>query len=178
MFIDATTKRVNIYAPFTTSWGVTYANLTDPVARSVCGVVEIPDPATGDPRFYYNQELDYPPYMTVTPKSVETIRAQLEAQVKTIENAETMQQFMFGGFLYDSRWQVLELASATADRNWQDASGAWHTITVLDRMAFIAAMETRLAAVTSYAKSLDVQIATLPFAGLVALNVESGWPAP
>jgi hypothetical protein len=41
-----------------------------------------------------------------------------------------------------------------------------------------ATTKERLAAVAAYAKSLDVQIATLPFAGLVALNVEAGWPAP
>lgn len=177
MFIDATTKRVNIYAPYTFG-GATYPNLTDPMARSVCGVVEIPDPVPGNPNFYTNQELDYPPYMLTEPKTVETIRAQLTAQVKTIENAEQMQQFMYGPHLYDARWQVLELAYATADRDWQDASGAWRTITVIERMDFVRAMEERLAAVASYAKSLDVQIAVLPFAGLVALNVEAGWPAP
>ena len=72
-------KRINIYAPFTTSEGVTYSNLTDPEVRERLGVVEIADPTQPDDYsddLYYRTEQDEAPYVVYTRKSDEQIAQQ------------------------------------------------------------------------------------------------------
>lgn len=65
-------KRINIYAPYTSAEGVTYANLTDPAIRNQLGVVEISDPAQPEDyseSTYYRTEQDDAPYVVYTRKS-------------------------------------------------------------------------------------------------------------
>ena len=69
-------KRINIHAPFTTSEGVTYGNLTDPLIRNQLGVLEISEPVPPDDYsddLYYRTEQDESPYVVYTRKSDEQI---------------------------------------------------------------------------------------------------------
>lgn len=69
-------KRINIYAPFVTTEGVTYGNLTDPVVRSQLGVVEVTEPTPPEDYsedLYYRTEQDEAPYVVYTRKSDEQI---------------------------------------------------------------------------------------------------------
>lgn len=78
-------KRINIYAPFTTPEGVTYGNLTDPVVRNQLGVVEISEPAPPEDyseSAYYRTEQDEAPYVVYTRKSDEQIAAVALAKAK------------------------------------------------------------------------------------------------
>lgn len=71
-------KRINIYAPFTSAEGATYANLTDPAIRDQLGVVEITEPAQPEDYsedLYYRTEQDEAPYVIYTKKSDEQIAA-------------------------------------------------------------------------------------------------------
>lgn len=73
-------KRINIYAPYTSAEGVTYANLTDSTIRNQLGVVEISDPAQPEDyseSTYYRTEQDDAPYVIYTRKSEEQILANL-----------------------------------------------------------------------------------------------------
>jgi hypothetical protein len=71
MYIDQETlRRVNIYAPYKGR-----SKLDTPEIRAELGVVEIADPVRGDENYNYNQEINEPPYLTVTPKSPEQIAA-------------------------------------------------------------------------------------------------------
>ena len=64
MFIDQDTlKRVNIYGAYKGR-----SKLDTPEIRAAVGVIEIPDPVRGDENYNYNQEIDEPPYLIVTPK--------------------------------------------------------------------------------------------------------------
>lgn len=69
-------KRINIHAPFTTSEGVTYGNLTDPEIRNQLGVLEISEPTPPEDyseSTYYRTEQDEAPYVVYTRKSDEQI---------------------------------------------------------------------------------------------------------
>ena len=71
-------KRINIYAPYTSAEGVTYANLTDSTIRNQLGVVEISEPAQPEDYsedLYYRTEQDEAPYVVYTRKSDEQIAA-------------------------------------------------------------------------------------------------------
>ena len=78
-------KRINIYAPYTSSEGVTYANLTDPAIRTQLGVVEIAEPAQPEDyseSTHYRTEQDEAPYVVYTRKSDEQIAASAMAKAK------------------------------------------------------------------------------------------------
>lgn len=69
-------KRINIHAPFTTSEGVTYGNLTDPEVRNQVGVIEVSEPIPPEDyseSTYYRTEQDEVPYVIYTRKSDEQI---------------------------------------------------------------------------------------------------------
>lgn len=69
-------KRINIHAPFTTSEGVTYGNLTDPAVRNQLGVIEVSEPTPPEDyseSTYYRTEQDEAPYVIYTRKSDEQI---------------------------------------------------------------------------------------------------------
>lgn len=69
-------KRINIHAPFTTSEGVTYGNLTDPEVRNQVGVIEVSEPIPPEDyseSTYYRTEQDEAPYVIYTRKSDEQI---------------------------------------------------------------------------------------------------------
>lgn len=78
-------KRINIHAPFTTSEGVTYGNLTDPVVRNQLGVVEVSEPTPPEDyseSTYYRTEQDEAPYVIYTRKSDEQIAEATLAKAK------------------------------------------------------------------------------------------------
>lgn len=78
-------KRINIYAPFTSDSGVTYANLTDPAIRDQLGVVEISEPVPPEDYsddLYYRTEQDEAPYVVYTRKSDEQIAGMVLAKAK------------------------------------------------------------------------------------------------
>ena len=78
-------KRINIHAPFTTSEGVTYGNLTDPVVRNQLGVVEVTEPTPPEDYsedLYYRTEQDEAPYVVYTRKSDERIAEVTLAKAK------------------------------------------------------------------------------------------------
>ena len=69
-------KRINIHAPFTTSEGVTYGNLTDPEVRNQLGVIEVSEPIPPEDyseSTYYRTEQDEAPYVVYARKSDEQI---------------------------------------------------------------------------------------------------------
>lgn len=78
-------RRINIYAPFTTSEGVTYGNLTDPEVRNQVGVIEISEPTPPEDyseSTYYRTEQDEAPYVVYTRKSEEQIAEVVLAKAK------------------------------------------------------------------------------------------------
>lgn len=84
-------KRINIYAPFTTSEGVTYGNLTDPAVRNQLGVIEITEPAPPEDyseSTYYRTEQDDAPYVVYTRKSDEQIAEVALAKAKQVRKQE------------------------------------------------------------------------------------------
>lgn len=84
-------KRINIYAPFTSDSGVTYANLTDPTVRNAVGVSEIPDPvppADYTEDTYYRTEQDDAPYVTYARKSDEQLAQVMLSRAKTVRAEE------------------------------------------------------------------------------------------
>lgn len=90
MFIDSNEKRINIHAPFTTSEGVTYGNLTDPEVRNQLGVIEAAEPIPPEDYsddLYYRTEQDEAPYVVYTRKSDAQIAEQelAKAQAKAAE---------------------------------------------------------------------------------------------
>ena len=96
-------KRINIYAPYTSADGVTYANLTDPEIRAQLGVVELAEPAQPEDysdALYYRTEQDEAPYVIYTKKSDEQIAEQelAEAQAKARD------------YLNSTDWYVTRLA--------------------------------------------------------------------
>src|SRR5574343_130272 len=67
-------KRINIYAPFTTSDGIQYSNLLSEDTRKALGVKEIQDPVAPEDyteETYYRTEQDEAPYVIYTKKSEE-----------------------------------------------------------------------------------------------------------
>lgn len=89
-------KRINIYAPFTSDSGVTYANLTDPAIRNQLGVVEIAEPAQPEDYsddLYYRTEQDDAPYVIYTRKSDEQIAAAALAKAKQ-ERAQAVNEII------------------------------------------------------------------------------------
>lgn len=89
-------KRINIYAPFTSDSGVTYANLTDPAIRDQLGVVELTEPAQPEDYsedLYYRTEQDEAPYVVYTRKSDEQIAAVTLAKAKQ-ERAQAVHEII------------------------------------------------------------------------------------
>lgn len=96
-------KRINIYAPYTSDSGVTYANLTDPAIRNQLGVVEISEPAPPEDYseyLYYRTEQDEAPYVVYTRKS----DAQIAEQELSAARAKATE------YLHSTDWYVTRLA--------------------------------------------------------------------
>jgi len=48
---------INIFNPFTSSEGITYSHLLDPLLREQLGITEVPDPPYYDQRFYWDVDI-------------------------------------------------------------------------------------------------------------------------
>ena len=84
-------KRINIHAPFVTTEGVTYGNLTDPVVRNQLGVVEVTEPTPPEDYsedLYYRTEQDEAPYVVYTRKSDEQIAEVTLSKAKQVRKQE------------------------------------------------------------------------------------------
>jgi hypothetical protein len=93
--------RINIDAGFESN-GFNYpaGSLRDPAVRETLGIVEIPEPVKADERFYYNQELDVAPYLVVTPKDLDAVKAETWSRIKAYR--DDLQDN--GGCLVDGHW--------------------------------------------------------------------------
>jgi hypothetical protein len=93
--------RINIDAGFESN-GFNYpaGSLRDPAVRETLGIVEIPDPVKADERFYYNQELDVAPYLVVTPKDLDAVKAETWSRIKAYR--DDLQDN--GGCLVEGKW--------------------------------------------------------------------------
>ena len=127
-------KRINIHAPFTTSEGVTYGNLTDPEVRNQLGVLEISDPTPPEDyseSTYYRTEQDEAPYVIYTKKSTEQILAQLlqsyeqalDSYLDSVAQADRWtDRFTFAVRAgYPNMWQ----AKAAIFGNWMDSCNSF-----------------------------------------------------
>jgi len=83
MFITENGTRINIDAPYTDNLGITYPNLRSPQLRSQFSISEIPEPERKDPKFYFVNETNIPPYVENTPKPDAQIRSVLWEEIKT-----------------------------------------------------------------------------------------------
>ena len=73
---------ISIDNEYTTEDGVTYPHLRDPAVREALGVVEVPDPAPYDQRFYWGVD---------NPKDLDQLKTQWIAQTKNDANAQLTQ---------------------------------------------------------------------------------------
>lgn len=82
-------KRINIHAGITVN-GIQYpaGSMWDADLRDRLGISEVEDPVRGDERYYINQEVDEAPWLIVTPRPLEDVKAMVLAAI----NAECEQR--------------------------------------------------------------------------------------
>ena len=125
---------ISIDNEFTTEDGVTYPHLRDPAVREALGVVEVPDPAPYDQRFYWDHGL---------PKDLDSLKAQWIAQTKADANAT----------LAHTDWLIIRKAERDIDVPAE---------TTTARAAIIQAANDKEAAITAATTVEELIVAVFP----------------
>ena len=172
-------KRCNPYAPYTDEQGTRYNKVPSHLYE------EIADPGHGDEQFYYNTEQDEAPYLVVTPKSVESIREVLRANVDALRDDKEKQGFPYLGKMFHSdersvqrintAVQAAQVVGPTYSVEWKVMD---KTYIPLDQAAMLmvpVALAVYANGLHIAAKNHKAAIDAADFDTLKTYNITTGW---
>jgi len=171
----------------------------DPVARTEHGVTELAEPARGDERYYYNQELAEAPYLIVTPKPLDNVKDAVWVRIQAHRDTLQEQGVQVQGYWFHndvksrSQWErmvnnVTKLIAAGADAEdvytiggepvyWKTMTGAYVQLTLSLVEAVVQAMELQEATIFKVAAMHESFMRALDNVEAIAsYDWGTGWP--